>query len=112
MTKLHQVIPAVDEVAKTAQNRLTEIHKLLSKEALTSGHHRSYQPDNGEVRDAILQAFADSGGPLSVEEVRAAVSIQLGAVVAASSVRSYLNINAEPGQTFERVGRGIYRLRK
>lgn len=41
MTKLHQVIPAVDEVAKTAQNRLTEIHKLLSKEALTSGHHRS-----------------------------------------------------------------------
>ena len=66
----------------------------------------------GEVRDAILQAFADSGGPLSVEEVRAAVSIPLGAVVAASSVRSYLNINAEPGQTFERVGRGIYRLRK
>lgn len=40
------------------------------------------------------------------------LSIQLGAVVAASSVRSYLNINAEPGQTFERVGRGIYRLRK
>ena len=62
----------------------------------------------GAVRDAILTTFCKEKRELSVAELRAAVTEQLGTEVAPSSVRSYLNINT-PG-TFLRTDRGHYRL--
>lgn len=62
----------------------------------------------GAVRDAILTTFRTEKRELSVAELRAAVSEQLGTQVASSSVRSYLNLNT-PG-TFLRTDRGHYRL--
>lgn len=62
----------------------------------------------GTVRDAI-RAFLSEAGEASVAEIRAAVTKNLGNVPA-SSIRSYLNLNA-PAQ-FERTGRGRYRLKK
>ena len=35
---------------------------------------------------------------------------RLGSTVAASSVRSYLNLNAGRGGHFQRVRRGVYKL--
>lgn len=64
----------------------------------------------GEVRDAIERALADAGGPLHVKEIHAAVADRLGGTVSASSVRSYLNLNAGDGKSFERVRRGVYRI--
>ncbi len=64
----------------------------------------------GEVRDAIVSALRDAGKPMKVEEIRAAVAIQLGGEVSASSVRSYLNANCGPGKWFVRVRHGVYRL--
>lgn len=62
----------------------------------------------GQVRDAIV-GYLRSHGEASVSEIRAAVSEELGGEVPASSVRSYLNINTPA--TFERTGRGRYRVR-
>lgn len=63
----------------------------------------------GEVRDAILGYLrSNRRRPATVAEIQAAVQKALGSSVAASSVRSYLALNE--GQTFERVGRGRYRL--
>lgn len=64
----------------------------------------------GEVRDAILTTLSGAGRPMKVDEIRAAVTAQLGSDVPASSVRSYLNINCGPGKQFERLGRGEYKL--
>jgi len=64
----------------------------------------------GEVRDAIEQVLADAGDPLHIKEIHAAVANRLGSHVSASSVRSYLNLNAGDGKPFERVRRGVYRL--
>lgn len=62
----------------------------------------------GSVRDAILAAFdGRKGGELTVADIRAIVEEQLGGVVPASSIRSYLNINT-PG-LFIRTERGQYR---
>lgn len=61
----------------------------------------------GQVRDAILEALR-AHPVATLREIRSAVSEQLG-YVPDSSVRSYLRLNT-PG-TFERVGRGKYRLR-
>lgn len=63
----------------------------------------------GQVRDAIVSHLR-SRDDASVSEIRAAVSDQLGGEVPASSVRSYLNLNTPA--TFERTGRGRYRLRR
>ena len=64
----------------------------------------------GEVRDAIERALAEAGGPLLVREICAAVAVRLGGGVPASSVRSYLNLNAGDGKPFERVRRGVCRV--
>lgn len=48
VTKLHQVIPAVEGVSKKAQTRLTEMHQVLAKDGLLSGQTRTYQPDNDD----------------------------------------------------------------
>jgi DNA modification methylase len=63
----------------------------------------------GSIRDAILTYLSDISGEASLPEIRQAVSVKIGEV-SPSSVRSYLNLNV-PG-TFERVGRGRYRLKK
>ena len=64
----------------------------------------------GEVRDAIEQVLANAGSPLSLKEIHESVEARLGGPVAASSVRSYLNLNAGRGGQFRRVRRGVYRL--
>src|SRR5579864_4167180 len=62
----------------------------------------------GSVRDAILAAMSKDN-EFSVAEIRAAVREKIGEV-SPSSVRSYLNLNVP--ETFERTGRGKYRLKK
>lgn len=63
----------------------------------------------GEVRDAIVGYLQGRKGGATTAEIRAAVASQLGGPVPASSVRSYLRLNA--GEVFERTSRGRYRLR-
>lgn len=62
----------------------------------------------GVVRDAIIAAFRKHQKELTVAELRAAVTEELGQDVPASSIRSYLNINT-PGR-FARTKRGRYKL--
>lgn len=61
----------------------------------------------GSIRDAVARYLETISGDASLAEISAAVAARLG-TVPASSVRSYLNLNA-PG-TFTRMGRGRYRL--
>lgn len=64
----------------------------------------------GTIRDAILDYLSEvPAHEASLEEIRAAVAKKIGDVPA-SSIRSYLNLNVP--QTFERIGRGKYRLKK
>lgn len=62
----------------------------------------------GSIRDSILSYLQTIGGEASVEEISQAVVAQMGATPP-SSIRSYLNNNA--GKSFDRTGRGRYRLR-
>ena len=62
----------------------------------------------GKIRDSIIEFLGGLGGEASVSEIVAAVTIRVGDVPA-SSVRSYLNLNTP--RTFERAGRGRYRLK-
>ena len=56
-----------------------------------------------------FSAFLSGSAPAAtLAEIRKAVEARLNGDVAASSVRSYLNLNPTK---FERVGRGRYRLR-
>jgi site-specific DNA-methyltransferase (adenine-specific) len=64
----------------------------------------------GSVRDAIMSYLASvPGHEASVGQIREGIKVNLGDV-APSSVRSYLNLNVP--ETFERTGRGQYRLKK
>lgn len=62
----------------------------------------------GSIRDSICGYLQTIGGEASIEEISRAVMAQMGAT-SPSSVRSYLNNNV--GKSFERTGRGRYRLR-
>lgn len=62
----------------------------------------------GTVRDSIVE-FLGTTESAQVGEIQRAVNDRLGDV-AASSVRSYLNLNV--GELFERTSRGQYRLRR
>lgn len=61
----------------------------------------------GLVRDSIVDFLSAIGGDASTREIMQAVTSRLGDVPS-SSVRSYLNLNTP--KTFERTGRGRYRL--
>lgn len=61
----------------------------------------------GLVRDAIISAFRQANGELSLAEIHQAVVSRLGAVPK-SSVRSYLQLNT-PAK-FQKVRRGCYRF--
>lgn len=61
----------------------------------------------GTVRDSIVDFLNDLGSDATIDEISTAVNSQLG-TVPASSIRSYLNLNTPT--TFERTGRGRYRL--
>ncbi|MGB9369574.1 MAG: DNA methyltransferase [Xanthobacteraceae bacterium] len=61
----------------------------------------------GSIRDSIYGYLQTIGGEASIEEISRAVVAQMGAT-SPSSVRSYLNNNV--GKSFERTGRGRYRL--
>jgi site-specific DNA-methyltransferase (adenine-specific) len=64
----------------------------------------------GSVRDAIVAYLSTvHGEAASTTEIRKAVASKIGDVPA-SSIRSYLNLNVP--ETFERMGRGRYRLKK
>lgn len=62
----------------------------------------------GSIRDAILDFLSLRGSAADIEQIYRAVCELMGAEVPSSSVRSYLRLNT-PG-TFERTGRGLYRL--
>jgi site-specific DNA-methyltransferase (adenine-specific) len=62
----------------------------------------------GSIRDSIFSYLQIAGGEASLEEISHAVVAQMG-TTSPSSVRSYLNLNV--GKTFERTGRGRYRLK-
>ena len=62
----------------------------------------------GSIRDSIFSYLQVIGGEASLEDISRAVAAQMGAT-SPSSVRSYLSINV--GKTFERTGRGRYRLK-
>jgi DNA modification methylase len=62
----------------------------------------------GSIRDSIFSYLQTIGGEASLDEISRAVIAQMGAT-SPSSVRSYLNLNV--GKTFERTGRGRYRLK-
>ena len=62
----------------------------------------------GVIRDSIIEYLAMVGGDASTDEIVAAVKRSVGAAPT-SSVRSYLSLNTP--KTFERVGRGRYRLK-
>lgn len=61
----------------------------------------------GVIRDSIIEYLTMVGGDASTDEILSAVTRTVG-VVPTSSVRSYLSLNTP--HTFERVGRGRYRL--
>lgn len=61
----------------------------------------------GSIRDSIHGYLQTIGGEASLDEISRAVTAQMG-TTSPSSVRSYLNINV--GKTFERTGRGRYKL--
>ena len=63
----------------------------------------------GSIRDAIVEHLSVADRDATVAEIREAIARKLGNV-SPSSVRSYLNLNVP--KTFERVGRGRYRLKK
>jgi DNA modification methylase len=65
----------------------------------------TYAP--GSIRDSIVSYLSAIGGSATVAEIHDAVVHQLGSV-AASSVRSYLNINTP--DVFKRTDRGCYGL--
>ena len=65
----------------------------------------------GEVRDAIEEELRVAAAPMSVKQIHASVAVRLGKKVPESSVRSYLNLNSGPNGQFERVRRGVYKLR-
>jgi len=62
----------------------------------------------GIIRDSIIN-YLTAAENASLAEIREAISAQLGNTVAASSIRSYLNLNTP--DIFERTARGQYRLR-
>jgi len=62
----------------------------------------------GSIRDSICGYLQLIGGEASLDEISRAVAAQMGDTPP-SSVRSYLNLNV--GRTFERIGRGRYRLK-
>lgn len=64
----------------------------------------------GVVRDAIITYLSLRDGDASIEEIHAAVEEALGGGLAASSVRSYLNLNVD--HYFLRTARGRYRIKK
>jgi DNA modification methylase len=61
----------------------------------------------GIIRDSIVQYLLATGAEASTEEITTAIRHQLGDVPS-SSIRSYLSLNTPI--TFERTGRGKYRL--
>ena len=63
----------------------------------------------GSIRDAIMRYLSEKDDDASLQDIRKAVTAQLGDV-SPSSVRSYLNLNV-PG-IFVRTGRGRYRLKQ
>jgi site-specific DNA-methyltransferase (adenine-specific) len=62
----------------------------------------------GSIRDSIYGYLQAIGGEASIDEISRAVVAQMGET-SPSSIRSYLNNNV--GKSFERTGRGRYRLR-
>ncbi|WP_419837191.1 hypothetical protein [Candidatus Poriferisodalis sp.] len=65
----------------------------------------------GEVRDAIEEVLTLAAGPLHVSDIHERVEARLGGAVAASSIRSYLRLNAHSDGRLAKVRHGVYTLR-
>lgn len=65
----------------------------------------------GEVRDAIEEVLALAAGPMRVSDIHEGVEARLRGTVAASSIRSYLRLNASADGQFVKVRHGVYILR-
>jgi len=63
----------------------------------------------GQIRDSIIRYLSLRQEPATIREIHAAIESELSGEVAASSIRSYLNLGV--GSQFERVTRGRYQLR-
>lgn len=65
----------------------------------------------GQVRDAILRALDGKREGAKIQAILADVEAILNGPVAASSVRSYLQLGtAATPPLFERLGYGVYRI--
>lgn len=65
----------------------------------------------GWVRDAVVQALADHGGPMRVADIHAAVKALVGEDVSPNSVSWALAADVgRPAPSFVRVARGRYAL--
>lgn len=65
----------------------------------------------GEIRDAIEEVLTLATGPMRVSDIHDGVEARLGGTVAASSIRSYLRLNANADGQFVKVRHGVYGLR-
>ena len=63
---------------------------------------------SGSIRDSIISYLQAIGGDAGLDDISREVVAIMG-TTSPSSVRSYLNLNV--GKTFERTGRGRYRLK-
>jgi hypothetical protein len=98
---------SIVDPTRTTSGRLCSAGMRPDKDEGTTSRSARRRP--GEVRDAIV-AHLREAGEASTSEIRAAVEQRLATPVPASSVRSYLRLNTPA--TFERTGRGRYRLRR
>jgi len=66
----------------------------------------------GAIQDAVIHVLGAADAPMSVGEVHADVENHLSMRVSKDSVNSCLSVGAYGAEArFERLGRGVYRLR-
>lgn len=90
---------------KLARLRVSDAAPRVNK----SCRKRARRP--GWVRDAVVQALADHGGPMRATHIHAAVEALLGEDVSPNSVSWALAADVgRPAPSFVRVARGRYAL--
>jgi hypothetical protein len=102
-----------DHLARLAELRA----QLLSRPVEKSSHGRA-QPKKvqlryGAIQRAVIQVLRAAEAPMRATDVHATVERLLSSPVSKDSVNSCLSIGARGEEAqFERVGYGLYRLRK
>ena len=93
------------------QSPRSDVETSTVEDVSEDGPKRTDRRRPGEVRDAIEEVLAQAAGPMRVSDIHERVEARLGGAVAASSIRSYLRLNAEANGQFIKVSRGVYALR-